>query len=200
MAERRIGIIMHGVTGRMGANQHLARSIAEIRKQGGVPLKDGTRLMPDPILVGRNAGKLESLARTHGIERWTTDLAGALESKSDSLFFDVSFGVAPGEHAALVGPNGVGKSTLLRILAGELSPDEGSFQVGGMVLTMPQDAGMAAPDATLRDLLLTVAPPALRDAGRALVAAEDALASGTDDGTAYASALTAWGSPSTRMR
>ncbi len=112
---------------------------------------------------------------------------------ADSLFFDVSFGVAPGEHAALVGPNGVGKSTLLRILAGELSPDEGSFQVGGTVLTMPQDAGMAAPDATLRDLLLTVASPALRDAGRALVAAEDALASGTDDGTAYAAALTAWG-------
>ncbi len=112
---------------------------------------------------------------------------------ADSLFFDVSFGVAPGEHAALVGPNGVGQSTLLRILAGELSPDEGSFQVGGTVLTMPQDAGMAAPDATLRDLLLTVASPALRDAGRALVAAEDALASGTDDGTAYAAALTAWG-------
>jgi predicted dehydrogenase len=90
MSEKRIGIIMHGVTGRMGANQHLARSIAEIRKQGGVALKDGTRLMPDPILVGRNAGKLESLARTHGIERWTTDLATALESKSDTLFFDAA--------------------------------------------------------------------------------------------------------------
>jgi len=55
VSEKRIGIIMHGVTGRMGTNQHLVRSILEIRKQGGVALKDGTRLMPDPILAGRNA-------------------------------------------------------------------------------------------------------------------------------------------------
>ena len=55
MSEKRIGIIMHGVTGRMGMNQHLIRSILEIRKQGGVTLKDGTRLVPDPLLVGRNA-------------------------------------------------------------------------------------------------------------------------------------------------
>jgi len=90
MSERRIGIILHGVTGRMGANQHLARSIAEIRKQGGVALKDGTRLMPDPILVGRNASKLESLARAHGVERWSTDLEQVLESKSDTVFFDAA--------------------------------------------------------------------------------------------------------------
>jgi predicted dehydrogenase len=90
MPEKRIGIVMHGVTGRMGANQHLARSILEIRREGGVALKDGTRLMPDPILVGRNAGKLESLARAHGVERWTTDLAQALDNKSDSVFFDAA--------------------------------------------------------------------------------------------------------------
>jgi predicted dehydrogenase len=90
MPERRIGIIMHGVTGRMGTNQHLVRSILEIRKQGGVALKDGTRLMPDPILVGRNAKKLESLAKTHGVERWTTDLAKALDSKADAVFFDAA--------------------------------------------------------------------------------------------------------------
>jgi predicted dehydrogenase len=88
--EKRIGIIMHGVTGRMGANQHLARSIVEIRKQGGVALKDGTRLMPDPILVGRNAARLQSLARANGVERWTTDLAQALESRSDAVFFDAA--------------------------------------------------------------------------------------------------------------
>ena len=63
MAERRLGIIMHGVTGRMGTNQHLVRSILAIRQAGGVALPDGTRLMPDPILVGRNAEKLEALAR-----------------------------------------------------------------------------------------------------------------------------------------
>jgi predicted dehydrogenase len=90
MAEKRIGIIMHGVTGRMGMNQHLTRSILEIRKQGGVTLRDGTRLMPDPVLVGRNAGKLESLARANGVERWTTDLAQALASREDTLFFDAA--------------------------------------------------------------------------------------------------------------
>jgi predicted dehydrogenase len=81
---------MHGVTGRMGMNQHLVRSILEIRKQGGVALKDGTRLMPDPLLAGRDAGKLEALAREHGLERWTTDLARALASKEDTVFFDAA--------------------------------------------------------------------------------------------------------------
>ncbi len=90
MKQKRIGIIMHGVTGRMGMNQHLIRSIVEIRKQGGVALKDGTRVMPDPMLVGRNAGKLEQLAKQHAIGRWTTDLATALRSKEDSVFFDAA--------------------------------------------------------------------------------------------------------------
>jgi predicted dehydrogenase len=81
---------MHGVTGRMGMNQHLVRSIVEIRRQGGVELKDGTRLIPDPVLVGRNAGKLEELAKAHGVKRWTTDLAGALASKEDAIFFDAA--------------------------------------------------------------------------------------------------------------
>ncbi len=90
MTEKRIGIIMHGVTGRMGANQHLVRSLLEIRKQGGVALKNGTRLMPEPILVGRNGAKLAELAKTHGVERWTTDLAQALASKEDAVFFDAA--------------------------------------------------------------------------------------------------------------
>ena len=90
MSERRIGIIMHGVTGRMGMNQHLVRSILEIRRQGGVALDDGTRLMPDPILVGRNAARVEALARTHGVARWTTDLNAALKSGEDEVFFDAA--------------------------------------------------------------------------------------------------------------
>jgi predicted dehydrogenase len=90
VSEKRIGIIMNGVTGRMGTNQHLVRSILEIRRQGGVALKDGTRLVPDPILVGRNADKVEKLARAHGIARWTTDLKGALQSDEDSVFFDAA--------------------------------------------------------------------------------------------------------------
>ena len=88
MAERRIGLIMHGVTGRMGMNQHLIRSIAAIRKDGGVPLKNGDRLMPDPILVGRNREKLEALARAHGVERVGTDLDAALANPDDEIFFD----------------------------------------------------------------------------------------------------------------
>jgi predicted dehydrogenase len=90
VSEKRIGIIMHGVTGRMGTNQHLVRSILEIRKQGGVALKDGTRLMPDPLLVGRNAAKVEALARQHGVKRWTTDLDAALRAKDDAVFFDAA--------------------------------------------------------------------------------------------------------------
>jgi predicted dehydrogenase len=87
--EKRIGIIMHGVTGRMGMNQHLVRSILEIRKQGGVALKNGTRLMPDPLLVGRNAEKIQQLSSAYGIERFTTDLDAALEGE-DEIFFDAA--------------------------------------------------------------------------------------------------------------
>jgi len=86
---KQIGIIMHGITGRMGMNQHLIRSILEIRKQGGVTLKDGTRLVPDPLLVGRNAAKVEELARKHGIARWTTDLDAAIAGP-DEIFFDAA--------------------------------------------------------------------------------------------------------------
>jgi predicted dehydrogenase len=90
MRERRIGIIMNGVTGRMGENQHLVRSILAIRNDGGVKLRDGSVLMPDPILVGRNAGKVEALARQHKVERWTTDLDAALADRRDELFFDAA--------------------------------------------------------------------------------------------------------------
>jgi ATPase subunit of ABC transporter with duplicated ATPase domains len=111
----------------------------------------------------------------------------------DALFFDVGFTVSPGEHAALIGVNGVGKSTILRILAGELEPDEGSFSIGGTVLRMTQDVGMSSPDTTLREMLIEVAPPQLRAAGRALVAAETAMLMGHEDGLAYAERLHDWG-------
>jgi predicted dehydrogenase len=90
MAERRLGIIMYGVTGRMGTNQHLVRSILAIRAQGGVRLASGERVMPDPILVGRDAGRLEALAKAHGIPRWTTDLDQALSDRNDTVFFDAA--------------------------------------------------------------------------------------------------------------
>jgi predicted dehydrogenase len=90
MAQHRLGLIMNGVTGRMGMNQHLIRSIVAIRDQGGVTLKNGDRVMPDPILVGRNAEKLAALAKTHGLTRFTTDLEGALKNPEDTLFFDAA--------------------------------------------------------------------------------------------------------------
>ena len=90
MATERLGIIMHGVTGRMGLNQHLVRSMLAIRKQGGVALPNGDRVMPDPILVGRNEAKVATLARDQGIERWTIDLAAALANPNDTLFFDAA--------------------------------------------------------------------------------------------------------------
>lgn len=90
MAVQRLGIIMNGVTGRMGTNQHLVRSILAIQQQGGVKLANGDRVMPDPILVGRSADKLEALARQHGVKRWTTDLGKALADKNDALFFDAA--------------------------------------------------------------------------------------------------------------
>ena len=90
MATRRLGIVMHGVTGRMGLNQHLVRSIVAIREQGGVALPNGDRVMPDPILVGRNAEKVAALARQYGIERFTTELDAALKNRDDEVFFDAA--------------------------------------------------------------------------------------------------------------
>ncbi|MGL4966938.1 MAG: Gfo/Idh/MocA family protein [Inquilinus sp.] len=88
MATQRLGLIMHGITGRMGYNQHLVRSICAIREQGGVVLPNGDKVMPDPILVGRNAEKVEELAKRHGIARWGSDLDKALANRDDTLFFD----------------------------------------------------------------------------------------------------------------
>ncbi|MCS6854382.1 MAG: Gfo/Idh/MocA family oxidoreductase [Elioraea sp.] len=85
---RRIGVILHGATGRMGMNQHLIRSILAIRADGGVALADGSRLLPEPLLVGRNADKLAALAAAHGIARWTTDLDAALADPEFPIFFD----------------------------------------------------------------------------------------------------------------
>jgi predicted dehydrogenase len=90
MATRRLGIVMYGVTGRMGLNQHLVRSILAIREQGGVALPNGDRVMPDPILVGRNAEKVATLARQYGIERHTADLDAALKNPADEVFFDAA--------------------------------------------------------------------------------------------------------------
>ena len=103
MAVQRIGIIMNGVTGRMGTNQHLIRSIVAIRQQGGVALPNGDVLYPEPILVGRNEHKLRGLAEAHGIERWSTDLDRCLANPQDTIYFDAQTTQrrAPSVHAAI---------------------------------------------------------------------------------------------------
>ncbi len=79
---------MNGVTGRMGTNQHLMRSILEIIREGGITLKDGSIIVPDPLLVGRNPSKLEDLAEATGLKKWTTSLDAALSDSSCSVYFD----------------------------------------------------------------------------------------------------------------
>jgi len=103
-----VGIIMNGVTGRMGLNQHLRRSIYAIRQQGGVKLSDSESILPEPLLVGRSPAKLEAISAGCGGLPWTTDLAAALADPAYSVYFDaqtterraaaVKAAIAAGKH------------------------------------------------------------------------------------------------------
>ena len=88
MKEYKIGIIMNGVTGRMGTNQHLLRSVAEIIKQGGIKAGPDETIIPDPILVGRDKSKLQALCRLSGISRMSTDLDAVLTDPYNTVYFD----------------------------------------------------------------------------------------------------------------
>ncbi|MDZ7288484.1 MAG: Gfo/Idh/MocA family oxidoreductase [candidate division KSB1 bacterium] len=88
MMIHRVGIVMNGVTGRMGTNQHLMRSIVAIIKQGGVKINDREVIMPDPILVGRDPAKLEKLSAQSGVAKWTTNLDSALADPDYLIYFD----------------------------------------------------------------------------------------------------------------
>ena len=88
LTTHRVGVIMNGVTGRMGTNQHLMRSIVEIIQQGGVKVSATEVIMPDPILVGRNPVKLEKLCERSGIEKFTTNLDEVLQDDSYQIYFD----------------------------------------------------------------------------------------------------------------
>ncbi|MGI8332602.1 Gfo/Idh/MocA family protein [Actinomadura scrupuli] len=88
MARRSIGIVMNGVTGRMGYRQHLLRSILAIREQGGLPAADGTVLWPEPVLVGRSEARLRAIADRHGLTEWSTDLGEALARPGTEIYFD----------------------------------------------------------------------------------------------------------------
>jgi predicted dehydrogenase len=83
-----VGIIMNGVTGRMGLNQHLARSIHAIIQQGGVKISDDEIIMPKPLLLGRSKAKLEAISRDYGHLKWSTDLDAALSDPEYSIYFD----------------------------------------------------------------------------------------------------------------
>ncbi|NNC87689.1 MAG: Gfo/Idh/MocA family oxidoreductase [Akkermansiaceae bacterium] len=125
MKEQRIGVILNGVTGRMGTNQHLVRSILAIREQGGVEGADGTRIVPDPVLTGRNEEKLRILAREHGVEKFTTDLDRVLADDAYEVFFDASGtpfrvpflerAIAAGKHIYCEKPTAVDYGAALRI-------------------------------------------------------------------------------------
>src|SRR6478672_3472269 len=88
MKEIKVGIIMNGVTGRMGTNQHLLRSVAEIIKQGGVKIGPGETIMPDPVLIGRDENKLQKLCALSGVKKMTTTLDEALADPYNIIYFD----------------------------------------------------------------------------------------------------------------
>ncbi|HKS98346.1 MAG TPA: Gfo/Idh/MocA family oxidoreductase [Rugosimonospora sp.] len=88
MARRPIGIVVNGVTGRMGYQQHLVRSLLAIREQGGVPAADGSHIWPEPVLVGRSAERLAAIAARHGLTDYTTDLDAALARPDVEIYFD----------------------------------------------------------------------------------------------------------------
>ncbi|MGW6495522.1 Gfo/Idh/MocA family protein [Nonomuraea angiospora] len=88
MSVRTIGVVMNGVTGRMGYRQHLVRSVLAINEQGGVTLSDGGRVKIKPVLVGRNADKLADIAAKHRISDFTTELDSALADDDNLIYFD----------------------------------------------------------------------------------------------------------------
>ena len=88
MKEHKIGIIMNGVTGRMGTNQHLLRSMVEIIKQGGVKINPGETIMPDPVLIGRDENKLQKLSELSGVKKFSTNLDEVLADTNNIIYFD----------------------------------------------------------------------------------------------------------------
>ena len=125
MKVHKVGIIMNGVTGRMGTNQHLMRSIVEIIKQGGVKVNEAEVIMPDPVLVGRNMAKLEHLKYISGVEKLTTDLDSVLSDPYYQVYFDsqttgrrapaVKKAIKSGKHIYCEKPVGISTEEVLEL-------------------------------------------------------------------------------------
>jgi predicted dehydrogenase len=117
MKKHKVGIIMNGVTGRMGTNQHYIRSILAIRKQGGLKINDGEVIWPEPVLIGRSEAKLAQLAAMDEGVRWTTDLDAELANPANTIYFDsqttgrrasaVKKAIAAGKHVYCEKPTAV---------------------------------------------------------------------------------------------
>ena len=157
MTERRLGIILHGATGRMGTTQHL-RNLHAIRQEGGLPLANGDRLIPDVLLAGRDAGKLAALAKAHPGSRWSTDLDAALGDSANDIFFDCAItgyrapfarkAIAAGKHVYLEKPIAPSLEEAMELvrLAGAAGVKHGVIQdkvhlPGLMKLRMLRDTG-----------------------------------------------------------
>lgn len=134
MSTQEIGIIMNGVTGRMGTNQHLIRSILAIRAEGGVDLGAGRRLMPVPVLVGRSEDKVRALAEAHGDLAWLTDLDEALADPANVIYFDAQ--TTPLRYAATKQAIAAGKHVYVEKPAAVTSAEALDLY------TLAQDAGV----------------------------------------------------------
>lgn len=137
---KEIGIIMNGVTGRMGRNQHLERSVLAIAREGGIKDQNGEALIPRPLLVGRNRHKLQAIADEFGIEDWTTSLDQALEMKDFPVYFDsqttglrvdsVKKAIAAGKHIYCEKPTALSTEDALELyhLAADAGVKQGVVQ------------------------------------------------------------------------
>ena len=113
MGTRPIGIVIEGATGRLGTTQHL-RSLMAIRAEGGLPLGGGDRLVPEPVLLGRNPTRLAALAAVNGGLRWSTERDACLTDPDIAIYFDASAtggrperagaAIAAGKHVYLEKP------------------------------------------------------------------------------------------------